>query len=122
MLEFLKLLEAEKLDFTNTFVSLSDHLEVSPFASDGGRAWHRAWRDRTAEVDIETLRHAMRRANPRVIPRNDILQSALEEAELGNMTPFLDMLRVVQQPLDDPPINYTTSRTSDQPFVTFCGT
>lgn len=122
ILQFLTLLEAEGLDFTNTFRSLTDHPEVSPFASDGGRAWHRAWRDRTAEVDIETLRHAMRRANPRVIPRNDILQAALNAAEAGNMTPYWEMLRVVQQPWIDPPIVYMAPRTSDQPFVTFCGT
>ena len=63
--------------------------------------------------------------NPLVIPRNHLVEEALEEASKGDMQPFHELLNVVlmpyKQPKDDkflsgPEANY------DKNYRTYCGT
>jgi uncharacterized protein YdiU (UPF0061 family) len=68
----------------------------------------------------------MRIANPAVIPRNHVVQAALEAAvEREDFQPFEDLLDAVSRPYDDRPNLdfYTTPARPDQCVTaTFCGT
>ena len=63
--------------------------------------------------------------NPLVIPRNHLVEDALEEASKGDMRPFHELLNVLLTPyaepkdakyLSGPDANY------DMNYRTFCGT
>lgn len=57
--------------------------------------------------------------NPQVIPRNHVVQQALDAANEGDMSQFLALHEVLQQPYEKPPAEY--QQTAEQ-YVTYCGT
>ena len=66
----------------------------------------------------------MKLANPFVIPRNALVEAALEAAEARDMQPFNVLLSVLQQPFD-PKSNiraYQKVPKDIRGYVTFCGT
>lgn len=115
--ELLQLLERVGLDFTNSFVRLTDDPTTPLADNDLAKAWHNKWLAKQPDTDL------MKQVNPRVIPRNRQLQEALDAAEDGDLSLFRDMLEVVQNPYrSDVPAKYTVIDESKQQFVTFCGT
>jgi uncharacterized protein YdiU (UPF0061 family) len=91
-------------------------------------AWASGWRRRLereplpAHVRAETMRHA----NPAFIPRNHLVEAALDAAvEREDFQPFEHLLEVVSQPYADRPDleRYATpARPEEQVHATFCGT
>src|SRR5688572_4917020 len=92
-------------DFTNTFVALT---LGQPVAGSGGadpeiEAWHRRWlarrsRQPQSSVEAEGL---MRRHNPAVIPRNHLVEAALEAAtEAADLSVLERLLDVLARPYD----------------------
>ena len=66
----------------------------------------------------------MKSANPFVIPRNALVEAALEAAEAHDMQPFNALLSVLQQPFD-PKSNiwaYQKVPKDSREYMTFCGT
>ena len=66
----------------------------------------------------------MKSANPFVIPRNALVEAALEAAEARDMQPFNALLSVLQSPFD-PESNiraYQGVPKDSRGYVTFCGT
>lgn len=114
---FLVLLEEEKLDFTNAFLSLSEKPDEDLFQSEAGRTWQKLWQ-KTRNREVDLLQY-----NPRVIPRNRKLNEVLEAAEKGNLTPFLKMLEIVTDPYAlSAPEEFMKPQDPDESFVTYCGT
>lgn len=71
--------------------------------------------------------NAMRRTNPLVIPRNQLVEEALSAASNdGNLAPFHALLAVVQHPFDELPAHarFVQPAHPDQArgYHTFCGT
>ena len=67
----------------------------------------------------------MRLANPRHIARNHLVENALEAAvDRNNLTPFNELLALVQTPFTPAAISYTEPATTafNQNYRTFCGT
>ena len=111
------LLEEEKLDFTNAFLSLSEKPDEDLFQSEAGRTWQKLWQ-KTRNREVDLLQY-----NPRVIPRNRKLNEVLEAAEKGNLTPFLKMLEIVTGPYAlSAPEEFMKPQDPDESFVTYCGT
>jgi len=133
----LDLMAANEADFTRTFRRLCD-AAASPAADEATRslfadpttydAWATRWRNRLANetLSAEDRALAMRRVNPAFIPRNHLVEEALQAAiARDDFQPFEQMLDVVSRPYDDRPelARYTIpARPEECVHATFCGT
>ena len=135
--DLLERMAANGADFTLTFRRLSDLSRVG--GNDGPvrdlfsdpqsfDEWGLRWR---ARLDGETRddcarRSAMRRVNPAFIPRNHLVEAALDAAvDQGDLDPFLLLFSVLHKPFDDQPEHDRYSlppRPEEQVHATFCGT
>ncbi len=135
--DLLERMVANRADFTLTFRRLCDAAEGSEgdagvracFADPGAYdSWAAAWRRRLAEdpISAEARASAMRRANPAFLPRNHMVEAALNAAITEQeFRPFEDLLDVVSRPYDDRPelARYTIpARPEECVAATFCGT
>lgn len=100
-------------------------LFADPAAYDG---WAAGWRRRLEEesVDGQARAAAMRDVNPAFIPRNHLVEAALDAADLRqDFQPFEDLLAVISRPYDERPEleKYPASaRPEERVLQTFCGT
>jgi serine/tyrosine/threonine adenylyltransferase len=135
--DLLERMAANRADFTLTFRRLCDaakgvegdigvrELFVVPCAYD---EWAAKWRQRLAEESTppEARAAAMRKANPAIIPRNHIVEEALNTAIWKqDFHPFEELLDAVSRPYDDRPDldRYATpARPEECVRQTFCGT
>lgn len=122
--EFLQRLEAEKLDFTNSFLALTDAPHTPLFQTEEGIHWQERWENRLAQEPSHAAAiDRMKKSNPRIIPRNHILEGVLEAAEEGDLQPFLTLLRLVQEPYaENIPEAYRLPAPEGVRVVTYCGT
>ena len=129
--DLLKLMAANRADFTLTFRRLADAAEgnaagVRSLFADGAAfdVWLERWRDRMAGEEAPAA--AMRAVNPVFIPRNHLVEAALAAAvERGDFRPFEALLGVLGRPFDDDPAleQYATPPREDERVLqTFCGT
>ena len=129
--DLLKLMAANRADFTLTFRRLADAADgdaagVRSLFADGAAfdAWLERWRDRL--MGEEAPAAAMRTVNPIFIPRNHLVEAALAAAvERGDFQPFEALLAVLARPFDDDPalaLYATPPREAERVLQTFCGT
>ena len=128
---------ANHADFTLTFRRLCD-AAAGPEGDDGVRdlfadpaaydSWAARWRQRLEEepVSTEARAAAMRMANPAFIPRNHLVEAAINAA-VGrqDFQPFEELLDVVSRPYEDRPEleQYAMpARPEERVIQTFCGT
>jgi uncharacterized protein YdiU (UPF0061 family) len=128
---------ANRADFTLTFRRLCD-ATASPEGDGGVRAlfadpgaydaWAGGWRRRLDEepASREECAAAMRRTNPAFIPRNHVVEAALNAAvRERDFQPFEELLDVVSNPYKDRPDREryaTPARPEECVTQTFCGT
>ena len=124
----LQLMEENKADYTNTFAALTLNKvsDDSLFTSSQFNDWRKQWENRTNHTDkqIKTLK-LMQSQNPLVIPRNHLVESALEDAVQGNKSQFNELLNLISKPYDYKS-NHNKFQTIpsgfDDCYKTFCGT
>jgi uncharacterized protein YdiU (UPF0061 family) len=124
------------VDYTSSFRALASTLRGdnaplrSAFSFDQPALdpWIARWH---ARVDAEgegrrAVADRMDRVNPLYIPRNHLVDEALEAATGGNLEPFNELLEVVTQPYDKRPhADRFAQQAPDaftQTFQTYCGT
>jgi uncharacterized protein YdiU (UPF0061 family) len=135
--DLLERMAANHADFTLTFRRLSDAaanpeadlqvrtLFANPRAYD---AWAVGWRQRLEEEHIagQERTDAMRRSNPAFIPRNHLVEAAIEAAmRRADFQPFEELLHVLSRPFEDRPDlgRYAVpARPEERVLQTFCGT
>jgi uncharacterized protein YdiU (UPF0061 family) len=135
--DLLERMAANRANFTLTFRRLSDAtaspdgdaavrtLFADPGAYDG---WAAEWRGRLAEepADEQTRTVAMRSANPAIIPRNHLVEAALDAASRRqDFQLFEELLDAVTQPYEERAglERYTVpARPEESVLQTFCGT
>ena len=138
--DLLSLMKDAKADFTLTFRSLADAAE--PDGAHGGdtafqslfgeqakaaAGWAVRWRQRLAQDPTQRpARTFLRSVNPAVIPRNHLVEAALNAAvQQQDFGPFERLLAIITQPYDDP-IGFETytlpPRPEERVLQTFCGT
>jgi uncharacterized protein YdiU (UPF0061 family) len=123
--DLLKVMEQAEVDYTNTFRALTTGDTASLEQAEGFQSWNERWEARLASEGIEAAREKMRQSNPSVIPRNHLVEEALEAAGSGDYTLFNRLCDIVSDPYSDAPIDpkYTEDPPEpEEPFQTFCGT
>jgi serine/tyrosine/threonine adenylyltransferase len=135
--DLLTLMAESGADFTLTFRRLCD-AAVGPDADGPARElfanagsfdiWAARWRRRLAEeaTDPDTVRLTMRAVNPVFIPRNHLVEAALNAAvERQDFAPFEELLEVLSRPYEDRAgfESYAMPPTPEERVQqTFCGT
>jgi len=117
--ELLDLMHVFKLDFTNTFLEI-DNDQISKY--DFMKNWFSKLKDRkkiNKKFDEIKYKH-----NPRIIPRNHLVEKVLNESENGNYSLLIKFI----ENLNDPYSNYISSDFQKEPtedekvHQTYCGT
>ncbi len=131
--DFLKLLESSRADFTLAFRRLADlageSSEVEELQSFDHRFddWIERWRERCGQESIppEQRQKQMRSVNPVFIPRNHLVEEAIDKAYAGD----LELFHILQQRWNDPfswnaSDQYLAEPPRPEQIVTqtFCGT
>ena len=124
LLEYMQQYEA---DYTNTFRALTDgNYSSNPlFQSDEFTQWEQQWLARLAKqgTSIEEARDFMKTVNPVVIPRNHLVEQAINEFVDGEPSLFLQLLQAVTNPYAAADTRFTEPPKDDTPpFVSYCGT
>jgi uncharacterized protein YdiU (UPF0061 family) len=122
--ELLELMWAAQADFTLTFSQLTSGTLADERYADWLSSWQAAIESHHG--GLAQAQQIMRQANPVVIPRNHLVQEALDAAEeKGNFTRFEQLVAALQNPYD-PALADTlyakVPEASAAPYVTFCGT
>jgi uncharacterized protein YdiU (UPF0061 family) len=135
--DLLERMAANRADFTLTFRRLcesvagpeGDRRVCALFADPGAYdSWAAEWRRRLGEESVswQTRAAMMRTANPAFIPRNHLVEAALDAAVVRqDLQPFEALLDVVSRPYEDRPFleRYATpARPEECVRQTFCGT
>lgn len=130
MKDLLTTMQQNRADYTATFRNLAAELQTDmPLLGDVAfREWHRRWLERLERQPqtAEASRMLMRSNNPAVIPRNHLVEEALEAAgERGDLSLMTQLLDVLSRPFDDPPEHggyHLPPEPSEHGYRTFCGT
>ena len=132
--DWLELLKTNEVDYTLAFRSLADAAEANPatlerlFPSpDDVQPWLSRWRSRLTQQPASQVANHLRAVNPVYIPRNHLLEEALDAAsEQDNLKPFERLLQVLAQPFEEQPDCEHYARPASREFTacyrTFCGT
>jgi uncharacterized protein YdiU (UPF0061 family) len=131
----LAVLETQGADFTRVFRSLSKAAVSGEAAAPrrsstipaGFDVWLPLWRARLAREDRtdDEKMAAMNQANPVYIPRNHMVEAALESAAKGDLAPFERLVEVLADPFTERKglEVFALGAPSDfGPYTTFCGT
>lgn len=89
-----------------------------------GDDWLDRWRAARTPGDALAVATAMDAVNPRVIPRNHLVEEALAAATAGDLGPFDALLDAVRRPFD-PGVDDRFTQPAPPgfgPYRTFCGT
>jgi uncharacterized protein YdiU (UPF0061 family) len=123
--DILKLMQSQRVDFTQFFRALSAGTARTLFAEpEPFDAWA-ARREDLLPADRAGVTAAMDRVNPVYIPRNHRVEEAVTQATQGDLEPFRRLVDVVSRPFDERPglADYTgPAPTGGLPYVTYCGT
>lgn len=126
----LKWMYGKGMDYTNTFRDIvvagipGDDVYHDPEFLD----WHARWHERRSRQSLsaEAVIALMNSVNPAVIPRNHLVEEALEAAtERGDLGPLHRFLEVLARPYEDRDdlARYRLPAPPDrQNYQTFCGT
>ena len=134
--QYLNILESTKSDFTNSFRLLSSAIDGEPQSVDAqflqtapAQDWLENWRARLKNSghDSAEISQSMNPLNPAVIPRNQLVEIALDAAEnQGDTSLFESLLAEITDPYRerdaDDPITKPGSASFYRSFQTFCGT
>ena len=125
---FLAAMAGQNADWTLCFRRLATAVDgedgqLAPLFADATvlRAWLPRWRARLHPNAVTLLKAA----NPAIIPRNHMVEAALDEANLGNLAPFAVLLTAVSDPFRDEAGREAyalPAPTSFGEYVTYCGT
>ena len=129
ILELLSWMHNNKADYTNTFCYLMNELQVKDDIYDQKSfiAWKKKWQTRIKlkNNSIENSYKIMKEVNPLIIPRNQIVESALKDAsDKNDLSSVFKLLEVLENPrkyLNEFKQFQKPSKKNEK-YVTYCGT
>ena len=119
--ELLTLLKDNQLDYTNTFDALTESLKEETVIPESLIEWRAKWVSLTDDNSYEV----MRAANPRVIPRNHVIEEIITQYNATGSSELLQrFIKVAGSPYSDSEklSEFQTSPINDNDYQTFCGT
>lgn len=126
--QLLTLMKIHHADYTNTFLDLTMEREEQPFFQIADvKAWKNVWEKRLRQENRsrEEVRARMEENNPVVIPRNYLVEEALERAwKDHDSRPVEALAKAVRNPYDyqNIPTAYTKTPQKNKCYRTYCGT
>lgn len=126
--ELLHLMQINEVDYTQLFLALQQDIELdSPlFKQEEFKAWLKKWKsDHFGDEQKVQALELMNKSNPKVIPRNHLVEEALQSADEGDMNPFNKLLDLLSKPYDDHPDEDKFEQVPkgyDAGYQTYCGT
>ena len=128
--ELLSWMHQNKADYTNTFCHLMDDLVQKNkfFENEEFNYWKQQWKNRSKlygnspDKSLQT----MHEANPLVIPRNHLVEEALNAAtENNDLTKVKELLKILKDPYknkSNTDYYQSTSTPGKERYKTYCGT
>lgn len=126
--QLLALMKIHHEDYTNTFLNLTLGREEMPFFQlEEVKAWKGVWTERLRQENRsrEEVRTRMEENNPVVIPRNYLVEEALERAwKHHDRKPVEELVKAIRNPYDyqNIPTAYTKTPEKNKCYRTYCGT
>ena len=128
--ELLDTMQKHKADFTNTFRFLSQDILSGDdiFKTEEFLIWHKKWKLRLKKESntFENIKKIMDTNNPRIIPRNHLVEKALKSAEEGDLETIVDFSKIIKNPysssIDIPKKYLNPPNDNEKVLQTFCGT
>ncbi len=127
--ELLTLMFTLKLDYTNTFLALTSNTgsEVEKMATPEFKIWLEKWKNTINNSGgIEKARKCMQENNPAFIPRNHLVEEALDAATNGNFNVIEKLLVVLSRPYQyQEKLSHFTippPTVFENEYATYCGT
>ena len=128
--ELLDTMQKHKADFTNTFRFLSEDVLSGDdiFKTEEFLTWYKKWKLRLKKESntFENIKKIMDTNNPRVIPRNHLVEKALKSAEEGDLETIVDFSKIIKNPysssIDVPKKYLNPPNDNEKVLQTFCGT
>ena len=128
--DLLNIMEMKSLDFTNTFrlLTLRDYSKLNLIESKELIEWIKKWENRLKKqkIKIDEAIIIMKKHNPNLIPRNELVEEALSNVIKSNDYGLFNKLLVL---LNDPynydieyDIKFTQHKKNNKKHVTYCGT
>lgn len=132
--DWLNLLEVNSVDYTLAWRRLADAadgnsaaLEALFISTEGLNHWLKRWQQRIAQQSATDTATRMHSVNPIYIPRNHLVEEALDAAsDDANLEPFERLLAVLTHPYEERAELARYAEPAPQEFMnhyeTFCGT
>ena len=126
--DYLKILHSESIDFTLSFRNLAKIVDQSLAIEDSVfnkskdfSVWCRSWKK---EINVANVSNQMNLKNPCYIPRNHIVEDALINAINGDMKEINLIAELLKEPFTEKNgfEKYTLAPSSNEPYITYCGT
>lgn len=116
MIEDLLNIMHKKLDFTNTFYYLTSKQFSKIESVEGMDDWLAKWKEKTTF-------EGMKEVNPVVIPRNHLVEEALNSAKDGDYHLFDELFFLLKEPYNyDKEVDEKYFQYSMEEYITYCGT
>lgn len=117
----LTVMEEGEADFTLTFRGLADGSARDQFGDPSAfDQWSREWRARGGKETMD-----LNQINPLFIPRNHLVEAAIEAGLAGDFDPFEELLAVLSDPYTARPEHAAYAsppKPNERVYQTFCGT
>lgn len=128
VMDLLEWMQHQQADYTATFRALSwEKLPKEAIGNDNFYVWQQCWQARLSRQSESKLMalQLMRANNPVIIPRNHLVEAALNAAVKQDMSLIQDLLIALSKPYIDIPEYARYSfppEKIDELYQTFCGT
>ena len=125
---YLNILHSESIDFTLSFRNLAKIIDQSITTEDSVfnkskyfPKWYKSWKK---EINVANVSNQMNLKNPCYIPRNHIVEDALMNAVNGDMKEINLIAELLKDPFTEKNgfEKYTLAPSSNEPYITYCGT
>ena len=129
IIELLSWMHKNKADYTNTFCYLMNQYKLKNEIYNESQfiLWKKKWEQRV-NLNNSCLKKSlkiMRTVNPLVIPRNHLVEEALNHAtEKNSLNKINELLKVLKDPYNSnsETSKYQSTQFSEENYVTYCGT
>jgi uncharacterized protein YdiU (UPF0061 family) len=128
--ELLSWMQDNQVDYTNTFLYIwgfTENIKTQIFKDDRFISWLEIWKQRVSQQEwgVKSAQESVQKYNPVYIPRNHLVEEALDQADSGDYSEFHDFLEILKNPYihkKDSQKYMENKPKFDKNYRTFCGT